>query len=55
MCVEIHGGRWHFNPRSPHGERRAKKYASEDENGFQPTLPARGATVSNLYNKHIST
>ena len=34
-----------FNPRSPHGERR-QTIANESEIiQFQPTLPARGATV----------
>ena len=36
----------HFNPRSPHGERRVGGDATEEEEGFQPTLPARGATSS---------
>ena len=44
MCVEIHGGRWHFNPRSPHGERRLTKTICLPNIGFQSTLPARGAT-----------
>ena len=37
-----------FNPRSPHGERHAMRYALEKHiiNKFQPTLPARGATLS---------
>ena len=36
----------HFNPRSPHGERRDWGWGV-DSNGkpFQPTLPARGATA----------
>ena len=37
-------GRKHFNPRSPHGERRRKKPSSAPPPQFQPTLPARGAT-----------
>ena len=35
-----------FNPRSPHGERRAVKYLLKAPERFQPTLPARGATIS---------
>ena len=34
----------HFNPRSPHGERRRAKFASQSRSRFQSTLPARGAT-----------
>ena len=33
-----------FNPRSPHGERRACKAQLSATCRFQPTLPARGAT-----------
>ena len=36
---------FHFNPRSPRGERQANKRRSERGAGFQSTLPARGATV----------
>ena len=37
----------HFNPRSPHGERPQSRFCSwKFVNGFQPTLPARGATRS---------
>ena len=36
----------HFNPRSPHGERRKVGWVSgEFSKKFQPTLPARGATL----------
>ena len=35
----------HFNPRSPHGERRSASRISGNGTGFQPTLPARGATA----------
>ena len=35
-----------FNPRSPHGERRRAKFASQSRSRFQSTLPARGATPS---------
>ena len=38
--------RQNFNPRSPHGERQAKRGESRGRHAFQPTLPARGATVS---------
>ena len=34
----------HFNPRSPHGERPSKGHGRSCMAGFQPTLPARGAT-----------
>ena len=34
-----------FNPRSPHGERLMRSLISADLRKFQPTLPARGATV----------
>ena len=33
-----------FNPRSPHGERRACKAQLSATFRFQPTLPTRGAT-----------
>ena len=36
----------HFNPRSPHGERPKGKETTRETAGFQPTLPARGATPS---------
>ena len=35
----------HFNPRSPHGERRCCKTQTAIQGVFQSTLPARGATV----------
>ena len=35
----------YFNPRSPHGERQGFKFRGIDDVIFQPTLPARGATV----------
>ncbi len=34
----------HFNPRSPHGERRTMPLSFFPTHPFQPTLPARGAT-----------
>ena len=34
-----------FNPRSPHGERRLSRCPRVRASGFQPTLPARGATA----------
>ena len=34
-----------FNPRSPHGERRADQVPAAVILAFQPTLPARGATA----------
>ena len=33
-----------FNPRSPHGERLIDTITACARHGFQPTLPARGAT-----------
>ena len=36
----------HFNPRSPHGERRMARLEERGRQKFQPTLPARGATLS---------
>ena len=38
--------RAHFNPRSPHGERRLIMYIDQWLSLFQSTLPARGATDS---------
>ena len=35
---------FNFNPRSPHGERQAAAQDRRKHDGFQPTLPARGAT-----------
>ena len=34
-----------FNPRSPHGERHLSMANNERIDRFQPTLPARGATI----------
>ena len=34
----------HFNPRSPHGERRMVLTNMSNKIEFQSTLPARGAT-----------
>ena len=34
----------HFNPRSPHGERRMQIWGIDRPTRFQSTLPARGAT-----------
>ena len=36
--------RYHFNPRSPHGERQARDSGAIEQDAFQSTLPARGAT-----------
>ena len=36
---------YHFNPRSPHGERRQITLVAVCFTVFQPTLPARGATL----------
>ena len=38
----------HFNPRSPRGERPGFEIAASATEPFQSTLPARGATVSQL-------
>ena len=44
----LHSGRApvliYFNPRSPHGERRILRNKWRGKQGFQSTLPARGAT-----------
>ena len=37
-----------FNPRSPHGERRVYASNVATRNEFQPTLPARGATLQSV-------
>ncbi len=39
------GGQGYFNPRSPHGERPHSFLLSASRRLFQPTLPARGATI----------
>ena len=39
-------GRTYFNPRSPHGERHGADGRPVRHDGFQPTLPARGATIA---------
>ena len=38
----------YFNPRSPHGERRPSARSGGHGSRFQPTLPARGATVADV-------
>ena len=45
-----------FNPRSPHGERHHQRHDHEGAaQAFQPTLPARGATLgANLQQPHIA-
>ena len=40
-----HRRRWHFNPRSPRGERRCPAKSEHRVTEFQSTLPARGATI----------
>ena len=42
---------WHFNPRSPHGERPQTVFFPTCGKLFQSTLPARGATDSGKRNK----
>ena len=39
----------HFNPRSPHGERRQMNATAQAVPPFQSTLPARGATCNTPY------
>ncbi len=41
-------GTLHFNPRSPRGERRSEERGRDGGDGFQSTLPSRGATASLL-------
>ena len=41
----------YFNPRSPHGERRSGRFPQQSgQTAFQPTLPARGATLDETKN-----
>ena len=40
-----------FNPRSPYGERPAEFDKNDDAQGFQSTLPLRGATIRRLLDK----
>ncbi len=42
---QTHTIRFYFNPRSPHGERRRTATHKRRRERFQPTLPARGATL----------
>ena len=44
----------HFNPRSPHGERRCCKTQTAIQGVFQSTLPARGATTSWIQSRQSS-
>ena len=44
-----------FNPRSPHGERPGGVITKAITVGFQPTLPARGATIQPLFVVVLST
>ena len=39
----------HFNPRSPHGERRTSAGNAKSSETFQSTLPAWGATAAKNY------
>ena len=41
-----------FNPRSPHGERPNGRKNQDGWNGFQSTLPARGATPGRMEDPH---
>ena len=45
----------HFNPRSPHGERRRTVATGKIIVGFQSTLPARGATGEQAYRVAMGT
>ena len=57
-CSSSAGTSRHFNPRSPHGERRHAARLYDGAVRFQPTLPARGATrliVSSRLARRIST
>ena len=42
-----------FNPRSPHGERRAPATSGRPREPFQPTLPARGATYRRAWRRRV--
>ena len=44
----------HFNPRSPHGERPGRRERPKTATKFQPTLPARGATMKKLLDTDYS-
>ena len=44
----------HFNPRSPHGERRERIGAGRSTSTFQSTLPARGATYESAMDKLLA-
>ena len=44
-CSSSAGTSRHFNPRSPHGERRHAARLYDGAVRFQSTLPARGATI----------
>ena len=44
LSASAHSGEWHFNPRSPHGERLDFAVLIPLIVLFQSTLPARGAT-----------
>ena len=46
---------YYFNPRSPHGERQNRRHHERRQRPFQPTLPARGATLfGSLRSPHSS-
>ena len=44
-CWSLSARCLNFNPRSPHGERRSLRHQLPVLLSFQPTLPARGATI----------
>ena len=44
-AAAVHAGDGNFNPRSPHGERHIDSLVWVGDTSFQPTLPARGATI----------
>ena len=46
-------GHENFNPRSPHGERQRWRTYFTLPTGFQPTLPARGATLADAFDVRL--
>ena len=48
-------GQRHFNPRSPHGERRDRDWLANFARQFQSTLPARGATHDGRRRTSVAT
>ena len=46
--IRLPGQLWHFNPRSPWGERPVTTRTTTPSSGFQSTLPVGGATVNGI-------